>query len=135
MLLDDGTAVDAYDVAVGEGSADGLHGLCVEVGLGVGGHEHGSVDDEIVGVGGGQSVGLVVDGAGQWQSEQSVGLSVECAQLLQFSFHFCQVGVLVVACRIYNGVVGTDAHQCVDVSVGVVAYETAMTEPDDALGS
>ena len=53
MLADDGAAVDGHDVASGEGLADDAQGLFVEVGLGLGRAEHGTVDDEEVGVGGG----------------------------------------------------------------------------------
>ena len=43
--------------------------------------------------------------------------------------------MVFVACSIYNGVVGTDAYQRVYMSVGVIAYQTAMVEPYDALGT
>ena len=56
VLTDDRTAVDANDIAVGEGLLDDAHGLCVKVGLGVGGNEHGTVDDQVVSVGSGQTV-------------------------------------------------------------------------------
>ena len=83
VLADDGAAVDAYDVAIGEGLADDVHGLLVKVGLTVGGYEDGTVDDQIVGVGGGQPLGIVVvDGAGQGQAQQAVGAAVEGAQRL-----------------------------------------------------
>ena len=65
VLTDDRTAVDAHDFAVRVGQSYHAHGLLVEVGLVVGRHQHGTVDDQIVGIGGRQSVAVVVDGAGQ----------------------------------------------------------------------
>lgn len=110
VLADDGPAVDAYDVPVGEGLADDAHGFLVEVGLVVGGYQDGTIDDEVVGIGGGEAVCwllafgnlllAVVDGAGQRQAQQAVGPSVEGAQLLQFLFHEQEVGMVVVATRI-----------------------------------
>ena len=64
MLLDDTSTVDAHDGSAGESLADDAEGLSVEVGLGIGGAEHGSVDDEEVGVGGWQPFALADDGAG-----------------------------------------------------------------------
>ena len=43
--------------------------------------------------------------------------------------------MVAVATCIYNGVVRTDAYQCVDVSVGVVADEASVLQPDHALGT
>ena len=61
VLLDDGTTVDADDLAVGIGLANDTEGLGVEVGLGIGGHQDGAIDDQVVGVGGGKAV-TVSDG-------------------------------------------------------------------------
>ncbi len=78
VLFDDGTAVDAYDFSVREGLLDGAHSLCVEVGLGVGGHEYGTVHHKIVGIGGRQAVAMliirctlfiVIDGSGERQAQ------------------------------------------------------------------
>ena len=44
-MADDRTAVDAYCLAVGEGFAYDAQGLGVEIGLVIGGNEHGTVDD------------------------------------------------------------------------------------------
>ena len=59
MLDDYRTAVDADNLAVGEGVSDYSCCLGVEVGLGVGGIEHRSVDDEEIGVGGWQTFGTL----------------------------------------------------------------------------
>ena len=58
VLADDGAAVDAYNVAVGECLANDALGLGVEVGLVVGGDEHGTIDDQIVGIGGRKTITL-----------------------------------------------------------------------------
>jgi hypothetical protein len=52
VLLDDRPAVDAYDFAVGESLTDDAQSLCVEVGLGIGRDEYGTVDNQVVSVGG-----------------------------------------------------------------------------------
>ena len=59
MLDDDRATVDADNLAVGEGVSDYSCCLGVEVGLGVGGIEHRSVDDEEIGVGGRQALGIL----------------------------------------------------------------------------
>lgn len=56
VLLDDGTAVDAYDLPIWESLANRAHRLLVEVGLVIGGNQYRSVDDEVVGIGGRQSL-------------------------------------------------------------------------------
>ena len=55
VLLDDGTTGDADDLAVGVGLTDDAHGLGIEVGLGVCRHKNGTIYDQIVGVGGGET--------------------------------------------------------------------------------
>ena len=45
MLLDDGTTIDANDLAVGESLLDDVHSLLVKVGLVVGGYEDGTIHD------------------------------------------------------------------------------------------
>ena len=79
MLLNDGTAVDAYDLAVGEGLAHYLKRLNVKVGLVVGGNEYCSVDDEIVGISGWQTFAIIINRMGQTQLQQLVGMAVDCA--------------------------------------------------------
>ena len=65
MLEDDGAAVDAHNFAVGEDLSDDSHGFCVEVGLVVGGNQYGTIDDQIVGVGGRKSLTSIIYGAGK----------------------------------------------------------------------
>ena len=135
VLLDDGAAIDAHDFAVRIGLTDNTHGLGIKVGLSVGGHEDGTIDDQIVGVGGGQTVALVVYGTGQGEPEQAIGLVVKRAQRFELLFHECQIGMVGIATGIDDGVVGTDAYQRVDMSVGIVANQRAVVEPYDALGT
>ena len=79
VLTDDGTAVDGDDFTVGIGEGDGAECLGVEVGLSVGGDEDGTVDDEVVGIGGGEAVVAIVDGTGKRESQQTIGTAVEGA--------------------------------------------------------
>ena len=68
VLDDDTLAVDANDVAVGEGVGDGLGGFVVEVELTVGRVEHGTVYYEEVRVGGWQTLAVAIDGSGHGQT-------------------------------------------------------------------
>ena len=64
MLAHYHTSVDADDVETGESERECLAGQCIEIGLVVGGDEHGSIEDDEVGVSGWQPVAVVEDGAG-----------------------------------------------------------------------
>ena len=59
MLDDYGAAVNADNLAVREGIGDYCGCLGIEVGLGVCGIQHRSVDDEEIGVGGWQTFGTL----------------------------------------------------------------------------
>ena len=95
VLTDDGATVDAHNLAVREGLANDSYCLCVEVGLGVSGYEYGTIDDQIVGVGGRKTVmtlprplqgggeaspwgGLegVIYRAGKGQLQETIGLTL-----------------------------------------------------------
>jgi hypothetical protein len=67
MLLDNGTAIDAYDFSVGKCLLDGAHGFCVKVGLVVGGNQYSAINDQVISIGRRQAVSFVVDGAGKRQ--------------------------------------------------------------------
>ena len=76
MLFDNGTAIDAYDFSIGKCLLDDAHGLCVKVGLVVGGNQYGTINHQIVGISGRQAVTyhfsfliyhFFIDGAGQRQ--------------------------------------------------------------------
>ena len=85
MLDDDRATVDADNLAVGEGVSDYSCCLGVEVGLGVGGIEHRSVDDEEIGVGGWQWLsGFVVDGSRNRQLHQIILFAVGVHHLIDF---------------------------------------------------
>ena len=79
VLADDGTAVDGDDFAVGIGEGDGAESLGVEVGLRVGRHKNGTVDDEIVGIGGRETVVTIIDGTGERELQQAIGPAVDGA--------------------------------------------------------
>lgn len=119
MLTDDGPTINAHNLAIGEGFANDAHGLCVKVGLCVGGYQNGTIENQIVSVCGRQAVktlprplrgggkvsplgGLegVIDGMRQRQLQQAVGLTFQCPQFLQFLFHESKVGMVVVTPRI-----------------------------------
>ena len=65
VLLDDSTTVYAYDFPVWESLLNDAHGFLIEVGLVVGRHEHGIVDDQIVSIGCWKAIVSIIDGAGQ----------------------------------------------------------------------
>ena len=149
VLLDDGTTVDADDLAVGIGLANDTEGLGVEVGLGIGGHQDGAIDDQVVGVGGGETVtvsdgiadqttfghGRIIDRTGERELQKAVGTAFEGAECTKFFFHQCQVGMVGIATGIDDGVVRTDAYQGVDMAIRIIANEAAVVEPYNALGS
>ena len=64
VLADDGPTVDAYNLTVRERLPDGVKGLAVKFGLGVGRYQYGTVDHQIVGIGSRQTVVAVVDRTG-----------------------------------------------------------------------
>ena len=80
VLPDNGPTVDTDYLPVREGFANDSQGLVVEVGLSISRTEHGTVDDEKVGIGGRQPVFSIIDGMGHWQFLQGVGLAVEGAE-------------------------------------------------------
>lgn len=132
------TGIDADDVEAGESERDGLAGQCIEVGLVVGGHEYGTVDDDEVGVGGWQPFAIVEDGVGHGKPQEAVGVSVGCAQRAELLLQSLEIlvlwVVLIVATHIEQSVVGCKSDDGVDVPVGVVADEISMVEPYDASG-
>ena len=104
--------------------------------MGIGGAEYGTVDDEEVGIGGRQTVTvLIVDGPRHGQFHQSVGLAIERPESCQLRFHQLQILILfvvgVVAANIQQGVIRTDAYQGIDMSVGIIAGQVTVVDPDD----
>ena len=76
MLTDDGTTVDADDVASREGFANNAQGLGIKVRLVVCRHQYSPVDNQEVGVSGREPIFTVIDGVGHGQLHQSVGLAL-----------------------------------------------------------
>ena len=138
MLTDEYGAVDANDFMVWKGELQLTACLFVVGGLAIGGAEDGAVDDEEIGVGGRESLVAVADGVGHGKGNQAVGTAVGGAECLQLGFHVLEVGMLGVGgvggLDIGNGVVRAEACEGVDVSVGVVALQMSVVEPEDALG-
>ena len=84
VLFDDTPAVDGHRLTVGESALDDSHGLGIVFRLMVGGHQNRSVQNQEIGVGGGQLFSVfVIDRRGEWQFQQTVGLSVKCPQVQQ----------------------------------------------------
>ena len=63
MLFDNATTIDGYDLTIRESLADQTKCFCVEIGLGLGGTEHGTNDDQEVGIRGRQTIVLIIDGS------------------------------------------------------------------------
>ena len=149
VLLDDGTTVDADDLAVGIGLANDTEGLGVEVGLGIGGHQDGAIDDQVVGVGGGETVtvsdgiadqttfghGRIIDRTGEGELQKAVGTAFEGTECTELFFHQGQVGMVGIATGKDDGVVRADAYQGIDMAIGIIANEAAVVEPYNALGT
>ena len=95
MLLNHGPAVNTNNFPVRKSLTDSAQSLCVEVGLVISGHQHSPVDNQVVGIGGWQTLTFVVDGAGQRQL--TIGLTVQRPQCLQFLFHERQIRMVFVA--------------------------------------
>ena len=141
VLADEDAAIDGHDVVLGEGSLQLAAGEVVVLRLTVGGKEDGVVDNEEVGVGGGQAVTIVGVEDGRWQGEREQ-LKIENwklrNELLKLLFHRLEGFVVLVvgigAADVCYGVVGTEAGEGVDVAIGVVAGKVAVIEPEDALG-
>ena len=68
VLADNSTTVDAHNLPVRKSLTDDSQSLLVEVGLGIGGYQYGTIDDQIVGIGGWQTFLTIIDWAGQGES-------------------------------------------------------------------
>ena len=131
MLLDERTAVDADDFSIGKQPLHHREGDGIEVRI-VGGHEYCPVDDEEIGIGGGQPVRSVVQSFRHGQRHEPVRLSVRAAQSLQLLLHGREVGVVLVRgifrADIDDGTGIDEPRQRVDVPVGVVAGQGSVAE-------
>lgn len=96
MLADDGTTVDANDIATWECLANDAKCLAVKVGLVVGRTKHGSVDNQEVSIGGRQPFPFVKDGSRHGQLQQPIGPTVNGTKCLQLLFHQLQFSILFV---------------------------------------
>ena len=148
MLFDDTTAIDGDDLTVGESLTNETHGQVVEVGLAIDWTEYSPVDDQKIGVGGWQALLLrgprhnaqsgLVNGSGQGELHQMIRLSFEGAERTELLLHQLEFCVLlisgIVTAHIEQGVVRTDAHQRVDMSIGIIASQRPMIDPEDTFG-
>ena len=127
VLANEGTAVDTHNLIAGEGLLKHLGSTTVVVRLGVGGIEHGSVQDEEVGVGGRQTFAVFHHGVGHGQGEQTIRSARKGTEGLQLLFHLTEGIVMfvlpVVTLHIDNGVVGAEAGQGINVTVRIGSTE------------
>lgn len=137
MLPHDDRRIERDDLSVGEGGLYDAKGFPIFYRLVVDRKEDGAIDDEKVGISGGEPLTLIHHGIGHGEFQESVGLAFRGTKRLQLFFQGTEVGVLgivlVLAPYIGEGVVGTEPHYGVDMSVGVVTDEVAVVQPYDAL--
>lgn len=95
VLTDDDTGVDRDDVPAGEGFADDAACLGIKVGLIIGRNEDGSVDDEEIGVGGWQSLVIIVASPRHREWLDAI-LRIGVTECLQFLLQSEEVGMLLV---------------------------------------
>ena len=135
MLLDESPAVDADDFISGKSLLQDACRGSVIVGLGIGGVEHGVVENKEVGIGGRQPFPFVEDGGGHGQWQEPERLAVACQERAELLLHLGELRVVhvgfIVALHIHDGVVGTQPGQGVDVAVGIVAGQESVVEPQD----
>lgn len=133
VLSNDGLRVNAYDVIAGERLSHKFKSTGVVFFLIVCRNYHSSVYNQEVGVSGRQSVAIVIERIWHRKLEQSIWLAVGIGGLLQLVLKSLKVGILrvvfVVATYIEQSVVWTDAYDCVNVAVGVVADELSVVKP------
>ena len=140
MLFYYRSCVNANDVVALERLGNGGKRLAVEVGLVIGRHDDRPVDNQEIGIGGGQTFAVLVhDRVIHGQRQQTVRLALGCAQRAQLGLQRSKVGVLLIvgSCRrdVEERVVRREAHNGVYVSVGVVANEVAVVEPHHTVGT
>ena len=138
MLAHYCAGVDSDDVKTGEGQANGFHCLSVEVWLTISGHDDSTIDDDKVGVSGGQTQIVLINGVGHGKSQKTIGASVGGAEIAQLLFQRLKITLLlvalIVASHINQCVAWGETHDGVDVAVGVVAHQRAVIEPKHACG-
>lgn len=97
VLPDDSLTIDAHHFAVRKSLPDDVHSLMVEVGLPVSRHQYGTINDQIVGIGGWKPIALIIDRTGEWQFQEPVGMALQRLELLQFAFHLHKVRMRLVS--------------------------------------
>ena len=96
VLADDGERIYTDDFSVREGELDLLSGFLVFLWLVVGRVNHGSIQDEEVGVSGWQSVAIIIDCVRHRQFQQSVRIAFEGEELLELSFKCLEILILFI---------------------------------------
>ena len=96
MLADDSACVESDDGMVGKGLLDNAEGPGIVVGLGVGGYDDRSVEDDEIGIGGRQTVAFFIDGVGHGQRQEPIGLTLWSPEHAQFFLEHLEICELFV---------------------------------------
>ena len=94
MLADQYLTIDSNDIPIRKSGSELPGRFVVVVGLSVGRQEDSPVDDEIVGIGGGQTLAVVVHGSCHREGNESVGSAVCRTEGFQFLLHSPEVIVM-----------------------------------------
>lgn len=96
MLADDGERIYTDDFSVWEGELNLLFSFLVFLRLVVSRVNHGSIQDEEVGVGSWQSIAIIIDCVWHWQFQQSVRITFEGEELLELGFECLEILILFI---------------------------------------
>ena len=138
VLADERAAVDADDLASGKRPGQTLKSQRV-FRRRVCRHENSAIEDQKVGVGRRQAMAVlgIVDGIGHGQRDQRVGMTVNSAEGAQLLLHAPQRIVMfvrrIVALHVGDRTAVAETRQRVDMAVGIVAGQIAVTQPEDAV--
>ena len=94
MLADQYLTIDSNDIPIRKSGLELPDRFLVVVGLSVDRQEDGTVDDEIVGIGGGQTLAVFIHGSCRREGNEPVGSAVCRAEGFQFLFHSPKVIVM-----------------------------------------
>ena len=96
MLADDGERIYTDDFSVWEGELNLLFSFLVFLRLVVSRVNHGSIQDEEIGVGSWQSIAIIIDCVRHWQFQQSVRIAFEGEELLELGFECLEILILFI---------------------------------------
>lgn len=139
MLGNQGTAIDTDDFASNKDIGQNFE-RCRVLTIIIGGNENGPIDDEKVGIGGGQPVTIFGKaGLGPGQGDQPVGGTLGCAQSAKFDLHGgegLKMFVLgIIAAYINDSVTRAEAGKGIDVRVGIISGQEAVIQPEEMVNT